>query len=166
MYNHAAAFYIYGLYSVGEKEDAYRLLRKMIPGPDLDDIVQRGQLPVFVPNYYRGAYRQFPRTAGRSSHLFNTGTAPWVYRCLIDGLFGLQGCPEGLRIRPQLPSHWSGAKVTRNFRGAKIRVEMARDAGVRETEVYADGAPVADGILRHVRPGAEYRLLVKLPAVN
>lgn len=43
---------------------------------------------------------------------------------------------------------------------------MARDAGVRETEVYADGAPVADGILRDVRPGAEYRVLVKLPAVN
>ncbi|MDQ0194191.1 GH36-type glycosyl hydrolase domain-containing protein [Paenibacillus wynnii] len=34
VYNHAAAFYIYGLYSVGEKENAYRLLRKMLPGPD------------------------------------------------------------------------------------------------------------------------------------
>lgn len=64
VYNHAAAFYIYGLYSVGEKDDAYRLLRKMIPGPDLDDIVQRGQLPVFVPNYYRGAYRQFRARRG------------------------------------------------------------------------------------------------------
>ncbi|MCM3703401.1 GH36-type glycosyl hydrolase domain-containing protein [Paenibacillus macerans] len=166
VYNHAAAFYIYGLYAVGEKDDAYRLLRKMIPGPDLDDIVRRGQLPVFVPNYYRGAYRQFPRTAGRSSHLFNTGTAPWVYRCLIDGLFGLQGCPEGLRIRPQLPSHWNEAKVTRNFRGAKIRIEMTRETGVREAEVYADGALAADGILRDVRPGTEYRVLVKLPAVN
>jgi cellobiose phosphorylase len=67
-------------------------------------LIQRGQLPVFIPNYYRGAYRQIPRTAGRSSHLFNTGTVPWVYRCLIDGLFGLQGSQEGLQIKPQLPS--------------------------------------------------------------
>ncbi len=68
VYNHAAAFYIYGLYHIGEQQDtAYRLLRKMLPGEDMQDIVQRGQLPVFIPNYYRGAYRQFPRTAGKSA---------------------------------------------------------------------------------------------------
>jgi len=107
VYNHAAAFYIYALYSVGEKENAYRLLRKMIPGPDNEDIIRRGQLPVFIPNYYRGAYRQIERTAGRSSHLFNTGTVPWVYRCLIDGLFGLQGNKDGLQAFDcyLLPSH-------------------------------------------------------------
>src|SRR5471030_929094 len=60
VYNHAAAFYIYALYSVGEKDNAFRLLRKMLPGPDPEDIIKRGQLPVFIPNYYRGAYRQFP----------------------------------------------------------------------------------------------------------
>ena len=81
IYNHAAAFYIYGLYERGHKEKAFQLLRKMIPGPDEADLLQRGQLPVFIPNYYRGGYRQFPRTAGRSSQLFNTGTVPWV--CLL-----------------------------------------------------------------------------------
>lgn len=54
VYNHAAAFYIYGLYAVGEQDHAYRLLRKMLPGPDIEDIIRRGQLPVFIPNYYRG----------------------------------------------------------------------------------------------------------------
>ena len=39
VYNHAAAFYIYALYLVGEKDNAYRLLRKMIPGPDSEDII-------------------------------------------------------------------------------------------------------------------------------
>ncbi|GIO88628.1 cellobionic acid phosphorylase [Paenibacillus faecis] len=164
VYNHAAAFYIYALYSVGEKDNAYRLLRKMLPGPDPQDVIQRGQLPIFIPNYYRGAYRQFPRTAGRSSHLFNTGTVPWVYRCLIDGLFGLQGTADGIRIRPQLPAEWSEAKVTRDFRGARLRIEMKREAGVREPEVYSDGVKVADGILRELQPGTEVRVTVKLPA--
>lgn len=164
VYNHAAAFYIYALYSVGEKDNAYRLLRKMLPGPDPQDVIQRGQLPVFIPNYYRGAYRQFPRTAGRSSHLFNTGTVPWVYRCLIDGLFGLQGTADGIRIRPQLPAEWSEAKVSREFRGARLRIEMKREAGVREPEVYGDGVKVEDGILRGLQPGAEIRVTVKLPA--
>src|SRR5690606_24572061 len=112
VYNHAAVFYIYSLYTLSESDRAYRLLRQMIPGPDEQDYLQRGQLPVFIPNYYRGAYYQFPRTAGRSSQLFNTGTVSWVYRCLVEGLFGLKGDTNGLRIEPQLPSHWDHVKVT------------------------------------------------------
>ncbi|GJM80373.1 hypothetical protein HMSSN139_28690 [Paenibacillus sp. HMSSN-139] len=164
VYNHAAAFYIYALYAVGEREDAFRLLRKMLPGPDARDIVQRGQLPVFIPNYYRGAYRQFPRTAGRSSHLFNTGTVPWVYRCLIDGLFGVQGTKDGIRVNPQLPGHWNEAAITREFRGATLHVEIRRDASATQTEVYAEGELLADGVLRDVQPGKTYRVQVKLPA--
>lgn len=164
VYNHAAAFYIYALYAVGEQEDAFRLLRKMLPGPDVEDIVQRGQLPVFIPNYYRGAYRQFPRTAGRSSHLFNTGTVPWVYRCLIDGLFGVQGTKDGIRVNPQLPSHWNEATVTREFRGATLHVEIQRDASASQTEVYAEGELLPDGVLRNVQQGKTYRVQVKLPA--
>ena len=85
-------------------------LRQMLPGPDLADYERRGQLPVFIPNYYRGAFREHPRTAGRSSQLFNTGTVAWVYRCLVEGLFGIKGNREGLVIDPQLPSHWSEAR--------------------------------------------------------
>lgn len=163
VYNHAAAFYIYALYLVGERENAYRLLRKMIPGPDLDDIMQRGQLPVFIPNYYRGAYRQFPRTAGRSSHLFNTGTVPWVYRCLIDGLFGLQGTPEGLRVRPQLPEAWHEASVTRLFRGAELKVNFKREAGVSDVEIYVNGSLIEGSVITGVEAGQQYEVMVKLP---
>ncbi|MET1175287.1 GH36-type glycosyl hydrolase domain-containing protein [Paenibacillus amylolyticus] len=163
VYNHAAAFYIYALYLVGEKEKAYRLLRKMIPGPDAEDILQRGQLPVFIPNYYRGAYRQFPRTAGRSSHLFNTGTVPWVYRCLIDGLFGLQGHAQGLQVRPQLPEDWNEASVTRLFRGAELNVNMKKDATVRTIEVHVDGQGIEGDIIKNIQAGMKYEVLVKLP---
>ena len=93
-----------------------RQLRRMLPGPSEADYLQRGQLPVFIPNYYRGAWREYPRTAGRSSQLFNTGTVSWAYQCFIEGLCGLKGCAEGLAINPQLPSHWDGMKVVRQFR--------------------------------------------------
>ena len=165
VYNHAAAFYIYALYLVGEQDNAYRLLRKMLPGPDMDDIVQRGQLPVFIPNYYRGAYRQIPHTAGRSSHLFNTGTVPWFYRCLIDGLFGLQGSPEGLRVSPQLPTDWNEASAKRQFRGAELNVSIKRDASVLATEVYVDGQLADGGVISGVQAGSVYEVQVKVPAV-
>jgi cellobionic acid phosphorylase len=164
VYNHDAVFYIFSLYSIGDRERAFRLLRQMIPGPDLDDYRQRGQLPVFIPNYYRGAYQQHPRTAGRSSQLFNTGTVSWFYRCLLEGLFGLKGDRQGLLIDPQLPPHWNSAKVIRVFRGATFHVEMRRERGVSNTLVIVDGRPVRGNCLTCLQRGENYQVEVKLPA--
>ncbi|KAK2766814.1 hypothetical protein FQN54_006128 [Arachnomyces sp. PD_36] len=162
VYNHAAIFYIFSLYTIGEKDRAYKLLRQMIPGPSEEDYRQRGQLPIYVPNYYRGAYHQYPRTAGRSSQLFNTGTMPWVYRCFIEGLCGLQGDAEGLRIQPQLPSDWSGIKVTRQLRGASFEVDIRRtsEAGVK---VVLDGQVLPEARITNIQPGATYKLSVSVP---
>ena len=162
VYNHAVAFYIYGLYSVNEKDNAYRLLRKMIPGPDDEDFIQRGQLPVFIPNYYRGGYKQFPRTAGRSSQLFNTGTVHWFYRSLIDGLFGLRGDRNGLRIEPQLPSSWTEATVTRYFRGAEFQIEMVRKSEKKETKICVDGIWLTEPVIRNITSGKKYQVKVIL----
>ncbi len=164
VYNHAAAFYLHSLYHVGEADRAWRTLRAMLAGPDPQDCVQRGQLPVFVPNYYRGAWRLHPRTAGRSSQLFNTGTAAWLYRCLVEGLFGLRGEGDGLRIAPQLPSHWPRAQVLRRFRGAGFEVEIERVAGVAAPRVTVDGQLLEDGLLPAVEAGRRYAVRVELPA--
>lgn len=163
IYNHAAAFYIYALYQVKQSDRAFRILRQMIPGPDQADLLQRGQLPVFIPNYYRGASKQFPRTAGRSSQLFNTGTVHWFYRCLIDGLFGVQGCADGLRIEPQLPSTWPGAKITRHFRGAEFVINITREANLSNTSIEIDGDRLDDTIVRNIAAGSRYQIDVRIP---
>ena len=164
VYNHAAAFYIYSLYSIGESDRAYRLLRQMIPGPELADYLQRGQMPVFVPNYYRGAYYQHRRTAGRSSQLFNTGTVAWLYRCLVEGLFGLKGDRQGLVIQPHLPGHWRQAKVTRTFRGATFNIEMRREPGLSNTLVVVDGRKLPANRLTDIQAGKTYAVEVSIPA--
>jgi cellobionic acid phosphorylase len=162
VYNHAAVFYIFSLYTIGEADRAFDALRKMIPGPDLADYLQRGQLPVFIPNYYRGAYHEYPRTAGRSSQLFNTGTVAWVYRCLIEGLCGLKGDANGLTINPQLPSGWPGMTVTRRFRGATFEVDIRRGA-VGRTVVICDGIELAAARVDNIDAGRTYRLQVLVP---
>lgn len=159
VYNHAASFYVHALYDIGDADRAFSVLRRMIPGPDEADLRQRGQLPVFIPNYYRGAHRQFPRTAGRSSQLFNTGTAAWAYRSVIEGLCGLRGCAEGLRVQPQLPSDWTHLDVEREFRGATFVMAVRRTG---RSLVRLDGQPLADGIVRGIEAGRRYRLDVEL----
>ncbi|RDL35894.1 uncharacterized protein BP5553_06506 [Venustampulla echinocandica] len=162
VYNHAAIFYIHSLYTVGEKDRAYKLLRQMLPGPTEADYRQRGQLPVYIPNYYRGAWHQYPRTAGRSSQLFNTGTMPWVYRCFTEGLCGLRGDVEGLRIQPQLPSGWDDIKVTRLFRGARFELDIRR-ADVKEVAVSHAGKVLPNARITNIQPGATYQLSVSVP---
>ncbi len=156
VYNHAAIFYIYSLYQAGEAAKAFELLRKMLAGPDEADYLRRGQLPIFVPNYYRGAWRQHPEAAGRSSHLFNTGTASWLYRSVIEGLFGLKGCRQGLRIRPQLPPGWDEAHVTRRFRGATFDLDIRRGP---HPGLTCDGLIVDGDILSGFTPGLSYKVL-------
>lgn len=163
IYNHAAAFWMHALYAVGEPDRAWQTLRAMLAGPDADDCIRRGQLPVFVPNYYRGAWNLHPRTAGRSSQLFNTGTAAWMYRCTVESLFGLRGDGDGLCIAPQLPSHWRRARAVRRFRGAEFEVEMHREAGLAQARVEVDGELVANGRIAPVEAGRRYRVRVRLP---
>ncbi len=162
VYNHASVFYIYSLYIIGERDRAYSLLRQMLPGPDEADYVQRGQLPVYIPNYYRGAWHKYPRTAGRSSHLFNTGTISWVYRCFVEGLFGLRGDKQGLQIQPQLPAGWDRVKVERLFRGATFHLDIRR-GNVDEVTVKQDGMVLPDARVTDIKKGATYQLEVVVP---
>ncbi|MEH6436638.1 GH36-type glycosyl hydrolase domain-containing protein [Massilia sp. DD77] len=162
VYNHASVFYIYSLYTVGETERAFGALRKMIPGPDANDYLRRGQLPVFIPNYYRGAYKEYPRTAGRSSQLFNTGTISWVYRSVIEGLCGLKGDARGLTVAPQLPRAWPGMKITRRFRGATFHVEVTRGSG-NGVQVVCDGEVLPAGRIEGIEAGRSYTLEVLVP---
>src|SRR5690606_3912234 len=161
VYNHAAAFYAAALYHVGRGDLGYEIIRKMLPGPDVEDLRQRGQAPVFIPNYYRGAWRQHPRTAGRSSQLFNTGTVAWVYRTLIEQLFGLRGDGDELAVSPQLPHVWNEASATRKFRGATIDVTIRR-GDVTEPTVTVNGAACPT---RRFLPqsGERYRVSVVVP---
>ncbi|MDX2021937.1 MAG: NdvB protein [Deltaproteobacteria bacterium] len=162
-YNHAAAFYAYGLYTAQSADRAFAVLRNMIPGPDEGDYVQRGQLPVFIPNYYRGGHKLYPRTAGRSSQLFNTGTVAWYQRCLLDGLFGLRGCAEGLLVAPHLPSSWTQARASRRFRGAQFDVEYQRVPGQRHIEVIVNGEVLEKPCITDIRSGEHHQVLVLLP---
>lgn len=163
VYNHAVAFYIYALYESGEHERAFRLVKKMLPGANEEDLLQRGQLPVFIPNYYRGAYELYPRTAGRSSHLFNTGTSAWYYRILIDGLFGLRGQPDGLLINPQLPSTWAHTTISREFRGATFNIKLERHAQYDKQVVEVDGKRIEGNLISEIVAGKAYHVKVWLP---
>jgi len=137
IYSHANAFYTYALYTNNYGEKAYKILRSLIPGPDCDDLRQREHLPIYIPNYYRGTHN--PRVMGKASHLMNTGSLPWFYRCIIEGMFGLTGKKNGLRVNPQLPPEFTEIFVIRKFRAKSISIKMRQVQGLEKIKLKLNG---------------------------
>jgi len=161
VYNHAAIFYVYALYQVGQNNLAFDLLSKMLPS--LENAEVTGQLPIYVPNYYRGAYHQLPEQAGRSSHLFNTGTTSWLYRCLVEELCGLKGCARGLQVLPKLPSVMTTLSGQRVFRSAVINFTIEQTSGISTMEIFLDNQSITGNVLTDLKAGQHYLLQMKVP---
>lgn len=161
VYNHAAIFYAFSLYQQQQFDAAYDVLIKMLPS--IDRSARTGQLANFIPNYYRGAFHQFEEQAGRSSHLFNTGTVAWFYRCIIEELCGLKGGAKGLTVAPKLPSCLDSISGERKYRGAKISFVIVKDKSIRRLSVVLDGKQLSSNVLPTLTTGAKYHLAIKLP---
>lgn len=161
VYNHAAAFYAYSLYQIGENDLAFQVLKKMIPN-EVDALV-RGQLPNYIPNYYRGAYHQLPQCAGRSSHLFNTGTVAWVYRCVIEELVGLKGRAGKLFINPKLPEQIDRISGIRHFMGAEFEFVISKYTG-DAVEVQLGKQRLTANVVNNIESGKKYQLNVRVPS--
>lgn len=160
VYNHAAIFYIYSLLKINEIDQAFDLLKLMIPCKATAH--KTGQLPLFIPNYYRGAYHQFPEQAGRSSHLFNTGTIAWFYRCLVEHLCGITAQGENIVVNPQLPNKLSSIKGTRIIRGVTFEFYISV-ADTERIEIIHNGVKINGNTLSISEQATNHKLYIKLP---
>ncbi|NMP31516.1 NdvB protein [Thalassotalea sp. M1531] len=160
VYNHAAIFYAYALYQIGEYNQAYQVITKMLPS--VKDIETRGQLPNFIPNYYRGAYFQFPSHAGRSSQMLNTGTVAWLYRCIVEELCGLKGGAGQLVVEPKLPDAIEHLSGQRNFMGANIEFSIEKHTG-DSIKLTVNGQEITGNRITDIEKGASYQLKIKVP---
>ncbi len=168
LHSHSAACYAYSLYQIGETERAYQVLRTLIPGPE-EGAAEASQLPLALSAWRFGAWEQFPSRTGRPSTTSGSDAAAWLYRAIIEGLLGLRGTREGLHLNPQLPAHWTGARVVRRFRGATVYITIEREHHVTGTHITLNGEPLDDdGIIRHLQAGKRYQvdIIVGRPALS
>jgi len=160
VYNHAAIFYAYSLFQKDNADKAFEVLDKMLPSHERS--IKTGQMPNYIPNYYRGAYHQHQEQAGRSSHLFNTGTISWFYRCIVEELCGLKGSAKGLIVNPKLPASMKRLAGQRDYRGAIIDFMIIKKKNLSATEIVLDGEVVKGNILPELEKGQSYSLLIHL----
>lgn len=159
IYNHAFAFWIYAMFTSGEAEKGTLNLKEMLSAMRSE---QAGQLPIYLPNYFRGAYTQFPETAGRSSHLFNTGTAAWVYRIIIEQLFGLRGNGADLHIQPKASESMGNCNIHYRFRGASIHLNLTFD-DIASPKFAINNVVTEKQVINNVKTGEKYEINLQIP---
>ena len=81
------------------------------------------------PNFGRGAWTSY------------SGSAQWLLRVTLDGLFGLHPTVDGLRLAPCLPRDWESCRVKRYFRDSLYEIEY-RDLSGAKVRLTLDGDPV------------------------
>jgi cellobionic acid phosphorylase len=161
IYSHAALFWSYALLHSGYADEGWRVLRNLIPGTPGNPVTAAGQVPLYIPNFYRG-----PVPAdmfGQSSHAPNTGSAAWVYMTFIEQVIGLRGEGDHLRVCPNLPSAWDHVEGVRIFRGTSYRFVIERSSSVQTQTAFLNGEPCGDRI---PWSSADAKLVIRLPASN
>lgn len=141
VYSHAALFWSYALYQAGFPEQAWPVLRNLLPGTRANPVEQAGQLPLYIPNFYRGP--AFADVFGMSSQSPNTGSAAWVYMAFIEEVIGLKGGEDHLLAQPKLPADWDHVSGERLFRGTRYAFTIKREAGIKEMRIALDGEVVS-----------------------
>jgi cellobionic acid phosphorylase len=162
VYCHAVTFYAFALLKARRAEEGYRLLRNLLTGTRDNPIHRSGQLPLFIPNYYRGAGAG--ASAGRSSQSPNTGTSAWYYRTVVSLLMGVRGEWDGLRIDPQLPRAWPRARVWRRWCGAEFDIEIRRTRRAGAVRVTLDGRELPDNLVPPQPEGSSHEVRIALPS--
>lgn len=164
VYCHASVFYAYGLFKVRQAEEGFRVLRSLLTGGESNPLCRSQQLPLYLPNFYRGL--ACGRTAGRSSSNWSTGSVAWYYRTVVSELLGVRADLDGLLIDPQLPAAWDQATVWRQFRGAQYEIKIQKSETASALQVTLDGKVLPGNRVPVQAPGGHYLVEVAVPKVR
>jgi cellobiose phosphorylase len=158
VYTHAATWAIAAAAARKDAELVGRLLAAINPAGK--DPRRYWAEPYVLPGNVDGPGSPYH---GRAGWTWYTGAAAWLPRVAAEWVLGVRPTWEGLLFDPCLPPGWERARMTRPWRGARLRVEIRRGAA-GETRVAVDGEALPGGLLRQVTAGAEHRVAVEVAA--
>lgn len=143
VYTHAATWALLAACRLGYREKAYDIYRRICPPlRGLNPELYQGE-PYVTPGNVDGPDSP---NFGRGAWTWYSGSAQWLLRVTLDGLFGLQPTIDGLRLAPCLPPDWKACRVKRYFRGSVYEIEY-RDLSGTKVRLTLDGHPVDSNLL-------------------
>lgn len=114
--------------------------------------------PYMLYNFYHSdesSYRY--GTPGQS---WRTASTQWVVKSLINFVFGLKPCMEGLRLDPCLPPSWKECAITKQFRNCRYKITYRQVKQDGSMAIKVNGQPL-DGTLLPYSDGECYQVEVE-----
>jgi cellobiose phosphorylase len=65
-------------------------------------------------------------TPGKGGWTWYSGSAAWLFRCILEDLLGIRTEADGLIIEPNVPADWDGFSVSRPFRGKVLKIKCQK----------------------------------------
>ena len=135
-YTHAAIWFVYALYELGQIEKAYKYLNMLNPIEHYrkyDGSVYGAEPYVMSADVYSG------ENAGKSGWSWYTGSASWMYVTMIKKLFGIEIKNGVVSFCPNLPHSLDKAVVAVRYDGKTLTVNIENESSGGEWRiVYGD----------------------------
>ncbi len=144
IFGHPVTWLIQAECLLGRGNEAYEYYKKMLPNRiDSDTFYAE---PYVYSQYITSNEHD---TAGRASHSWQTGTAAWMYRVVLDYIFGARAGYDGLIIDPVVPSEWKEFTLERVHRGTRYLIHVLNPTGVQKgvQEIKVDGIHLQGNVL-------------------
>jgi cellobiose phosphorylase len=159
---HNSRWRIWAEFTAGRGDKGYELIRKMLPPFRHAADPDRYRIEPYIACQF--IYAPQADRPGEGSHAWATGTAAWTLLNVWEHMYGVVPTLDGLRIDPCLPADWTGAKMTRDFRGAHYEIEIAKPKGICKGKVTIelDGTALDDNLIPPAGDGKTHTVKVTI----
>jgi len=124
VYSHASCWAVLAERKLNGVNSAYPLWRSFCPpARAAADADRWSGEPYVMPGNIAGPESTTPGQAGWTWY---TGSSGWMLRALIEGVLGVEGQLQGLRVNAALPDDWNEYTLTRIYRGATYTIHIKR----------------------------------------
>ena len=160
-YCHGCSFKAIADCTIGDGDDAYETIKKIMPDNENNPSEHSGAEPYALTNMYYGPAN---KREGETSFSWITGTAGWVYRAITEYIMGFHPEYDGITVDPCVPKGWKNVSMTRRFRGDIYRLEIVNDNNKSKGigKLYVDGIETENKKIKLFSDGKEHHIKVIL----
>ncbi len=106
---------------VGNGNRAYEYFKAYLPA-SMNNKAEIREIEPYV--YCQSTHSKYSPRYGASRLPWLSGAATWAMYAVSQYIFGVRPEYEGITIDPCLPSEWDNLKITRNFRGKILNIDI------------------------------------------
>ena len=157
IYSHVNIWMVLGLLKTGRADKAYEAFKAVSPGYFASESDKKMSCPPYIySNCYYGPDHK--NNALQMEFAWVTGSCAWFNHVLSRYMLGVKPSFKGLEINPNIPAHWDGFEMTRQYKGATYLIKVSNPNRVNSgaLTITVDGVPIEGNIVPAFGDGKEH----------